>query len=254
MLAESSHVPAGRVRVHWLAGGVLAAIKEGVVVIRIGALAAVLAAALLVVYTLVRYPAAAGGGGGPLYLTLVVLLLVAYAAITVWLTTRTVLASGLRYGTAFGLAGAVLPAIAAMPFGGFLSGQDQGPRALMLLTLSVLVIGIVAAAAVRTARETPATVEALAAGVWTGMLIGLVVFLLGMGMATASPGRLALDPSVVARHTGSELIAANLGETAVLYILGLVVGPVMGALGGALGIAFAETRTTWQERGKARRG
>jgi hypothetical protein len=53
---------------------------------------------------------------------------------------------------------------------------------------------------------------------------------------------------VVARHTGSELIAANLGEIAVVYILGLIAGPLIGAFCAALGIAFPSVSASWRRR------
>jgi hypothetical protein len=117
--------------------------------------------------------------------------------------------------------------------------------------LLVLVVAVIAAGVAQTMTDTTSSGRALTAGVWAGAVMSLVVFLWGMGMAVASPERLALDPSVVARYSGSELIAANLGETAVPYILGLIGGPLIGAFSATLGIAVSGVSASWRRHENA---
>jgi hypothetical protein len=211
--------------------------RRPAIVVRVGALTGTVAGGLVVAYVLWRYPAAAGGAGGPFYLGLVILLLCAYAAAGVF-ATGAVDGSALRYGGGYGLAAGALAAAAAMPVGGLASLDRWGRVALNLAVLVAIGCAVVAAAVHATRRAGPA--GALPAGVVAGAAAALLAFLVDVSAAAAAPARLALDSDVVAHHSGADLVAANLGETAVLYILALVAGPLLGMIGGAVGLAVAQ--------------
>ena len=221
VLSEAEHVEPGRPRTLWLAGGVIAALKEGVMSIRWGAWATIAAAAALVVFGIWRYPVAAGGGGGPLYLSMVTVLLLGYAVAAWWVTRLG--GGGVRWGTRFGLVAAVVAALASTPYG--LSPVAHSA----LLAVPVLL----AFAAGKTLRDTGSPALAMIAGAWGGGIAALGAFLCGMAMSIADPQRLAIDSNVAARHTGADLIAANLGEQSVIYVLGLGAGPMAGLFAAA---------------------
>jgi len=227
VLSEAEHVEPGWPRTLWLAGGVVAALKEGVMSIRWGALAAVAVAASLVAFTIWKYPVVMGGGGGPLYLGLVTVLLLGYA-LAAWQVTRR-MGDGVRWGTRFGIAAAAVAALACLPY-----GLSNAALALLLVVPVLLAV-----AAIKTLRDTGSPVQALIAGGWGGGLAALGAFLCGIAMSVAAPQRLAIDPSVASRHTGADFIAANLGEQSVIYILGLGAGPVAGLFVAAIATIIA---------------
>jgi hypothetical protein len=230
VLTEAEHVEPGWPRTLWLAGGVAAALKEGVMSIRWGAWAGIAAAVSLVAFTLWKYPVAFAGGGGPLYDSLLTLLLVGYAVATWWITRS--IGSGVRWGTRFGLAAAAMAALASTPYG--LSNVVHA----FLLGVPVLL----ALAAAKALRDSGSPVQALIAGGWGGGIAALGAFLCFAAMAVAAPERLAVDASVASRHTGADLIAANLGEQSVVYLLGLAAGPMAGLLVAALVTIVAESK------------
>jgi hypothetical protein len=219
--------------------GLFAAVKESTVIVRLGTLSAITAAGLLVAFALWRYPAAAGGGGGPFYLTVTAVVLACYAAGTVSATRRVRSRAGLRRGMRFGTVAAVVAAVLTMPFAGVLAERPAAVRVIAHLALGLAVLALAAAAAML-----PSPRQAITAGIWVGAMTALTNFLLDLGMAVAAPQRLAIDPSVAARHTGSDLLAANLGEQTVIYIMGLVGWPILGAFAAALGFMLSDIRTS----------
>ncbi|HZM81472.1 MAG TPA: hypothetical protein VFC19_37590 [Candidatus Limnocylindrales bacterium] len=221
VVSEAEHVEPGWSRTLWLAGGVLAAVKEGVMSIRWGAWAAIAATMSLVAFTFWRYPVAFGGGGGPLYDSLIAVLLLGYAVATWWVTRQS--GAGVRWGTRFGVAAAAVAALASMPYG--LSPVAHAA----LLGVPVLL----AFAAMKALRDNGSPVQAMIAGGWGGGIAALAAFLCYGVMAVAAPERLPIDPSVASRHSGADLIAANLGEQSVVYILGLAGWPMVGLLSAA---------------------
>jgi len=201
--------------------------------VRWGAWFGIAAAAFLVAYTVWRYPAAAGGGGGPIYLSLVTVLLLGYAAASWWVTRGR---AGGHRGTQFGVVAAVVAGLAAMPYGLTIARVAVLPLAF----LAVLVLLTIAA--IKAVRDSGSPVQALIAGGWAGALAALGAFIWGMAMAVAAPQRLAVDPSVAASHGGADLIAANLGEQSVIYILGLIAGPMLGVFAAVIGMVIASAK------------
>lgn len=232
VLSEAEHVEPGWPRTLWLFGGVVAAVKEGVMSIRWGAWVGVAAAASLVGFTIWKYPVAAGGGGGPLYLTVLAVLLLGYA-FAAWRVTRFG-GAGVRWGTRFGIVAAVVAALASLPYG--LSPVAHAA----VLGVPVLL----AIAAIKALRDNGSPVQAVLAGGWGGGIAALGAFLCGLAMSVAAPDRLATDPSVASRHSGADLIAANLGEQSVVYILGLVVGPLVGLVAAVIATAIVSAAPT----------
>jgi hypothetical protein len=220
---------------------VLLAPDAAVAAPRLVTIAGVVAAALLVTYVVVRYPAAASGDGGPVYLTLTAVLLAGYALTAVLLTRRAgharraELGAVLRRGTAYGAAAGVLAWTAAVPFGGITAGHVWVLDALYRLAVLAVVVATAAVVATRTRNAV--------AGLWTGMVGALTLFLLGVGASAAFAGRLPVDSDVLAHRPATaattEILGANVGETVVVYVLALVAGPLLGAVAGSVGQAIA---------------
>ncbi len=228
IVAEAAHIPAGLARNQWLWGGVTTIFKEAPMrTVRFGAIAGVLAAIALTTTILIRYPHAAGGKGGPFYTAFLALVLIGYAVAAWVLTARPGSRGALRMGSLAGLAGAALLTLAfQLPI---------VPTGLVGLATGVLAL-------LATLKEPrPET------GLWTGMTAALVNLAIGMALVLAFPSRVPMDDDVLRNnHTASQILAANVGEHLVGYILFLVLGPIMGAIFGMIGLAMAQRRRSTQ--------
>jgi hypothetical protein len=185
--------------------------------------AAVLGCAALVAYGLVRYPSVATDSPAVTvaYLAVFAGLLTGYAwlALTLARAASPTIAQGLRHGTPFGIAAGVL-GFAALA----IANAAPGAR-LLALPAAALAVAALAAPGIRTglAARGPASGagsdvlrSGAVAGVWSGMVGALIVFLLGVGATFAFPDPIRDAPSHTPdsiRHDASALAAAAVGDT-----------------------------------------
>lgn len=228
ILAEADHLPSGRARNRWLWGGVLTVFSEGPMrTVRFGAIAVVVAVIAMTAAILVRYPHAVGGKGGPFYTAFLAILLIGYAGVAWVLTARPGSKQALRVGGGAGLIGAVLLASAFQ--------LPLVPTGLLGLATGVLAL-------LASLKEPRAET-----GVWTGMTAALVNLAIGTALVLAFPSRVPMDDDVLrANHTAPDILAANIGEHLVGYVLFLVLGPLLGAVFGMIGMSLAQRRRSTQ--------
>jgi hypothetical protein len=193
----------------------------------------VLAVGLLVGLVLHRYPEAGSGSGTAIYSTLLTLLLAGYVLATVLLTRRYTVGAG--YGLVAGLGTAALWTL-AVPAGGAYHVDQPWLSALYGLGL-VLVFTVPALlAGLLSARRTGMVEQAVLAGTATGMVAALANLAGGLVLVLALPGRVPTDSDVLAgHHTPDAILAANVGEDLVVFILLLIAWPVVGTALGAIG-------------------
>jgi hypothetical protein len=229
--AEAQLIPSGRARRAWLWGGVTTMFREaemiGLRTVRLGTWALIGAVIALTITILAVYPHAAGGAGGVLYTAILAGFLAAYGLVAYMLTRQQGNSVALRFGTIAGLIVAVLLTIGFFgPFGPFLP-----PLAVVALPAAI--------AARVAAKRTGLFEQGVMAGVWSGMAGALTNLVVGMILILSFASRLPVDSDVLrTNHTQHDIIAANVGETLVGYILFLFAGPLAGMLFGMLGAAL----------------
>jgi hypothetical protein len=209
--------------------------------VRVGICAGVVAVIALTIVTVIRYPHAAEGKGGPLFTAILAILLAAYATASFRVTAAgsSARSAAVRYGTLAGLAGGVL----------FAAGTPAGARyqvdpvwADVGYTVA-LVVAFVAPALVAgglAARVTGRLEAGLLAGAWTGGVAAISNLVVGMTLILVFPGRVPADSDVLRNaHTPQDILAGNIGEDLVGYIIALLFWPALGMILGILAGAVA---------------
>jgi hypothetical protein len=235
ILAEARVVEPGWARTAWLWGGVKTMLREASMhELRLVRFAAIVPAGVVIALSatiLLRYPRAAGGDGGILYSAILALLLAGYLAAAWLLTSGEALpgrVAALRRATVAGDAAAVV-----LAFGLNFSTATRVWYLAVAVTLPPLI------AAFTVVRSTGRLETGILTGAWTGMTAAMANLMLGMVLILALPSRVPMDSDVL-RHnnTAADILAANIGESLVGYILFLAAGPALGVLFGLLGTAM----------------
>jgi hypothetical protein len=204
---------------------------------------------VLIAAAVIGYPSFLEQHASLVYLAEPVVLLIVYA-IVVLAATRPVSPGRRRVLRAASMVGAVLGAleivnISVETFGG-LSGAANLAATAPLILGPFLVWSVAAGWA---ARTTGMLWMGLLAAVWTAMITMLIGVTYGLGLALATPSRLAhnlvADPDYL-RSGWTDVqafVLANTFDNGFTHLLGgLIVGCVVGLIGGLAGIGLAHAR------------
>jgi hypothetical protein len=198
---------------------------------------------LLMIANLLVYPSLRRDPQFTLYILTLVIIGVLYLALTLWWTGLAALAPALRWGAIFGL-GAGLGWLIEIVAGNLAVGQPWrlpayfgGTLIALCLTLAVGVAGAVATRSFR---------GGLVAGIWSGIMSGLIACLALLSLPWLFPGTLQRDAQTLAEYARSgapdlaTYIAGDYSAAAIGHLLiGLLLGLLLGALGAAIGAGLA---------------
>jgi len=197
-------------------------------------LAGVAAAAVLMIISSVRYPGIFRLAGAGAVLALTAVMLLGYAACAVWALWRP--SAGQGTGLGWGALGAAMWSAEIWAGGpaklSYSAEQVAGLTFLLLALAATVTAGIVAAARVRTARA------AWQAGLFSGLVSGIVVYLFGVIMTLASRS----DYRAQFAHSHAPNIATFLvGDILAAVSAHLIINLVLGMIGGGLGALIARS-------------
>jgi hypothetical protein len=202
--------------------------------------------ALLIILNLAEYPALRQDPQFPLYLIILTLSVVCYLALALWWTGLARLAPALRWGTYCGL-GAGLGWILEIAAGDLAVGQAWPPFAYFGGTLLALVLTL--AAGVAGAVTTRSFRGGLMAGVWCGIVSGLIGGLALLALPHLFLGTLQRDAQTLAEFARSgapdltTYIVSDYSAGATNHLLiGVLLGLALGALGAAIGRGIARAQ------------
>jgi hypothetical protein len=200
-------------------------------------------AALLVILNLTGDPALARDPQFPIYIAILAAAVVCYLVLAFWWTGRSSLAPALRWGTLCGL-GAGLGWMIEVAAGNLAVGQSWQLVAYFGGTLMALALTL--AAGVAGALTTRSFRGGLVAGVWSGIMSGLIGCLALLALPHLFLDALRRDPQTLAefaRSRASNLatyIAGDFSAGAINHLLiGLLLGLTLGVLGAAIGVGAA---------------
>lgn len=209
-----------------------------------GVIAGAIAVLLVVLYSLARYPAINDHSAGTVVFGLMVIgLALFYAAFGLWWTRlpsavhQTVMQLGMVFGL---LCGGLW--IIELVAGNLM---DSTSPAVQLLyrgsTIAVLIVSGIAGYVV--ARRTNNLSDSVLAGLWNGMISGLITFLALMFITFAFQGSLQANPDTVRevmRGGVSDFASATVSDSlagAINHLwIGPLIGVICGGIGGAVGI------------------
>ena len=203
-------------------------------------LAGVAAAAVLMIISSVRYPGIFRLPGAAAVLALTAVMLLGYAACAVWALWRP--SAGQGTGLGWGALGAAMWSAEIWAGGpaklSYSAEQVAGLTFLLLALAATVTAGIVAAARVRTARA------AWQAGLFSGLVSGIVVYLFGVIMTLSTLPILASRSDYRAQfaHSHAPNIATFLvGDILAAVSAHLIINLVLGMIGGGLGALIARS-------------
>jgi hypothetical protein len=201
-------------------------------------LAGVAAAAVLMIISSVRYPGIFRLAGAGAVLALTAVMLLGYAACGVWALWRP--SAGQGTGLGWGALGAAMWSAEIWAGGpaklSYSAEQVAGLAFLLLAVAATVTAGIVAAARTRTARA------AWQAGLFSGLVSGIVVYGFGVIMTLSTLPVLASRSDYRAQfaHSHAPNIATYLvGDILAAVSAHLIINLVVGLIGGGLGALIA---------------
>jgi hypothetical protein len=201
--------------------------------------------ALLIILNLAGYPALARDPQLPVYLIILSLVVACYLALALWWTGLSTLMPALRWGTFCGL-GAGLGWVIEIVTGNLAVGQAWQLFAYYGGTLIVLALTLVAGIA--GAVATSSFRGGLVAGVWCGIVSGVIGSLTLLLLPRLFLGTLQRDAQTLAEFARSgapDLVTYIVGDFSAAatnhLVIGLLLGLVLGALGSTIGAAVAHT-------------
>jgi hypothetical protein len=213
--------------------------------LRWGVIAAIALIALLMVWNLIEYPALTHDPQFTVYIITLGILGALYLAPAVWWTRISVLAPALRCGTLYGV-GAGLGWLLEIVAGNLVVGQSWQLFAYFGGTL--IALGLTLAAGVAGTIATRSFRGGLVAGVWSGIVSGLIGCLALLSLLHLFIDTLQRDTQTLAefaRSGASDLatyIAGDYSAAAIAHLLlGLALGLMLGALGAAIGAGIARS-------------
>jgi WD40 repeat protein len=156
-------------------------------------------------------------------------------------------AASMTSGAGFG-AGAALAAYALLPFGQSLSVHGRWLAAAYPAAFALALVGAPAAAALRAAHPGRDFRAGLNAGGCTGLVAGLVLFVVGVGSVWLRPE--LVDASIFDK--GADWRPAETIGVAGTYVIALVLVPVLGLLFGALGATIGAATSAAPAGGRRR--
>jgi len=207
---------------------------------------AVALVAWLIVYNLLGNPALARDPQFTVYIVILAVVAVCYLVIIFWWTGLSSLAPALRWGTLYGL-GAGLGWAIEIAAGNLAVGQAW--QLLAYFGGTLIALALTFAAGVAGAIATPSFRGGLMAGVWCGMVSGLIGCLALLSLPHLFLGTLQRDAQTIAefRRSGApDLVTYIIGDFSAAatnhLLIGLLLGLIVGALGAGIGVGV--TRTT----------
>jgi hypothetical protein len=207
--------------------------------LRWGVIVAVALVALLLAVDLLVYPSLTRDPEFPLYMAAAAIVGVLYIFFALWWTGLPALGPALRLGALFGL-GAGLGWLMEIVAGNLAVGQPW--QLIPYYGGTLIALAVTFAAGVGGALATHSFWGGLVAGVWSGILSGLIGCLALMSVPWLFAGTLQHDPQTLAefsRSGASDLatyIAGDYSAGAIAHLLiGLTMGLILGALGAAIG-------------------
>ena len=198
-------------------------------------------AVVLIITASVRYPAIFQLSGAGVVLAFTVIMLLAYAACAVWALRNP--SPGQGTGLAWGALGAAMwsaeiwaggPAKLSYP-----AGQAAGLTFLLLALAATVTAGVLAAIRLRTVRA------AWQAGLFSGLVSGIVVYAFAVIMTLSTLPILASRSDYRAQfaHSRAPDIATYLmGDVFAAVTSHLIINLFLGLIGGGLGTLIARTR------------
>jgi hypothetical protein len=203
------------------------------------AIAALALVGLLLVLNVTEYPTLTRDLQFALYIIILGILGALYLALAVWWTGISVLAPALRWGTLYGM-GAGLGWLLEIVAGNLVVGQSWqlfayfgGTLIALCLTLAAGIAGAMAMGSFR---------SGLVAGVWSGIVSGLIGCLALLSLPYLFMDTLQRDTQTLAEFARSgatdlaTYIAGDYSAAAIAHLLlGLALGLILGALGAAIG-------------------
>jgi hypothetical protein len=201
--------------------------------------------ALLIVYNLIGYPALARDPQFPVYMVILATVAVCYLVINFWWTGLSTLAPALRWGTLCGL-GAGLGWVIEIAAGNLAVGQAW--QLLAYFGGTLIALALTFAAGVAGAIVTHSFRGGLMAGVWCGMVSGLIGCLALLSLPYLFLGTLQRDAQTIAefhRSGAHDLVTYIIGDYSAAatnhLLIGLLLGLIVGALGAGIGVGVTRT-------------
>jgi hypothetical protein len=211
--------------------------------LRWGVIATIALLALLTVANLLVYPSLRRESQFTVYMVIVVMVGALYLALTLWWTGLASLGPALRWGAIFGL-GAGIGWLMEIVAGNLVVGQAWQLEAYFGGTLIALALTF--AAGVAGAIVTHSFRGGLVAGIWSGIVSGLIACLALLSLPWLFPGTLQRDAQTLAEFARSGVpdlatyIAGDYSAAAIAHLLlGLALGLILGALGATIGAGIA---------------
>jgi hypothetical protein len=202
-------------------------------------IAALALVGLLLVLNVTEYPTLTRDPQFALYIIILGIIGALYLSLAVWWTRISILAPALRWGTLYGL-GAGFGWLLEIVAGNLVVGQSWQLFAYFGGTL--IALGLTLAAGAAGAIATRSFCSGLVAGVWSGIVSGLIGCLALLSLPHLYLGTLQGDAQTLAEFARSgapnlvTYIVGDYSAAAIAHLLlGLALGLMLGALGAAIG-------------------